>query len=213
VLKRLWTEEKVTHHGAFFHLEDCVSMPKPQRKPYPYIVSAGVSDEGLRFAATHSDYAFIGLRPEENAKVRAMAAALGREVKVCTNVFILQRDTDAEAEHEFAMIREQLDVEALDNLIASFNRDGRPSYEMRTEYLKNPSTVGFGSGTPIVGSPETVARKIADMCIEGGADGLQFTFVDFVEGLRKLGDEVLPILRDLLQREDIHIGTRSLTAA
>src|SRR5437868_14051688 len=49
VLKRLWTEPSVTHHGEFFHLDDCVSDPKPLQKPNPVLVCAASSAEGLRF--------------------------------------------------------------------------------------------------------------------------------------------------------------------
>jgi pyrimidine oxygenase len=213
VLKRLWTEERVTHHGQFFHLEDCVSRPKPVRRPYPYIVSAGISDEGLGFAAKHSDYSFQGPRREQMAKVRSLAAGYGRGIRICTNLFLLQRDTDAEAEEELRLIRENIDQEAVDNLIASFNRDQRPSYEMRMQFLKDPSNVGFGSGKPVTGSPETIARKLASLILDDGMDGLQFTFIDFVEGLYAFGDKTLPILRQLLARADVVTGSQALAAA
>src|SRR5262249_37909566 len=34
VVKRLWAEPTVTHHGEYFHLEDCVSEPKPRPRPF-----------------------------------------------------------------------------------------------------------------------------------------------------------------------------------
>jgi pyrimidine oxygenase len=213
VLKRLWTEERVTHEGEFFHLKNCVSSPKPVRAPYPYIVSAGISDQGVAFAAKHADYSFQGVRPELMARTRAMAAEHGRSIRVCTNLFILQRDTDAEAEEELSKIREQVDHEAVDNLIASFNRDQRPSYEQRTQFLKSPSMIGFGSGFPVAGSPETVARKLASLVLDDGMDGLQFTFIDFIQGLHDFADETLPTLREILGREQVITGTQTLAAA
>lgn len=212
VLKALWSQEKVTFHGRFFKLTECVSSPKPQQKPYPLIVSAGTSDEGLRYGAKHSDYAFLGVRPDEIAKVRQFAAEQGRSIKIATNIFLLPRDSDAEAEAEFALIREQLDYEARDNLIASFDRDNRDSYGKRTSWLKAPHVVGFGSGTPIVGSPPTIARKLTNLVTETGIDALQFTFVDYLRDLAIFHRSIAPLLKDMLAREGIAIGVRDLRA-
>ena len=48
VVYRLWSEKHVTFDGRFFHLSNCVSTETPADPP-PAIVSAGTSDEGLRF--------------------------------------------------------------------------------------------------------------------------------------------------------------------
>ncbi len=48
-MKALWSQEKTDWDGRFFKLKGCVSNPKPLSKPYPAIVSAGISDEGLAF--------------------------------------------------------------------------------------------------------------------------------------------------------------------
>jgi pyrimidine oxygenase len=213
VLKSLWSQEKTTHKGRFFNLVDCVSAPKPRQKPYPLIVSAGTSDEGLRYGARHSDYQFIGVRPEEIAKVRAFAAEENRSIKISTNIFLLPGNTDAEADAEFAAIREQLDHDALENLIASFDRDHRDSYGKRTSWLRAPHVVGFGSGTPIVGSPPTIARKLAALITESGVDALQFTFVDYLRDLQIFHHNIAPVLKELLERDGITVGLPSLKAS
>lgn len=210
VLKVLWSQEKTDHKGRFFKLTNCVSAPKPRQKPYPLIVSAGTSDEGLRYGAKHSDYQFIGVRPEEINKVRAFAAEEGRSIKIATNIFILPANTDAEAEAEFAKIREELDHETLENLIASFDRDNRDSYGKRTSWLRQPHVIGFGSGTPIVGSPPTIARKLATLIAESGVDALQFTFVDYLRDLQIFHHNVAPVLKELLAEEGIAVGLPSL---
>src|SRR5205814_10494037 len=33
LIKALWTEDKVTYHGAFYHLENETMVPKPVQKP------------------------------------------------------------------------------------------------------------------------------------------------------------------------------------
>ncbi len=207
VMKLLWSQDRTSFEGRFFRLRDCVSDPKPIARPHPTIVSAGLSNEGLAFAARHSDYQFVGLRARDVARVKEFAAAEGRSVRVITSMMLLHGDTDAEADAEFALIREALDHAAVDNLVASFERDNRSSYGERSAYLRAPDMIGFGSGTPVTGSPQTMAEKLVRLIVESGIEGIQFTFVDYVRDLRIFGDVVLPILKRLLAARDIQVGS------
>ena len=215
VMKMLWTQERTTFDGRFFHLKDCVSGPKPLSKPFPTIVSAGLSDEGLRFGAKHSDYQFGGGRADVVNRIRKFGAEAGRSLKASTNMCLIFGDNDDAAEEELALIRRDLDHDAVENLIASFDRDNRDSYKDRTSYLRDPKMIGFGSGDPVAGSPETVANKLADFIATTGIDAIQFTFIDFVRGLEIMGAEVLPRLKPLLAARDIEIlpGMAKATAS
>ena len=206
VLYRLWSEQQVSFDGRFFHLSNCVSDPKPRQDPPPAIVSAGTSDEGLNFAARHSELIFIGNRPQLIAKVKQLAAEAGRSIKVSTNLFIVARKTDAEAESEYALIQEGVDMDALNNVRSSFDRDNRASTPARTAYLREPAPVGFGMGAPMVGSPATVARKIVRLVVDHGFDGVQFTFVDYVRDLDMFSRNVAPILSQMLSAEGIAVN-------
>ena len=206
VMKMLWSQERTTFEGRFFKLTNCVSAPKPVSKPYPAIVSAGMSNEGLKFGADHSDYQFGGHRADIVQRIKKVAAERGRELKASSNFMLVFGKTDEDAENEFRLMREQKDQQALENLIASFERDNRDSYSARTDYLREPEVIGFGNGTPVTGTPATVAAKLADLIEESGLDALQFTFVDFPKGLDVLGAGVLPVLKPLLEKRGITIG-------
>ena len=210
VMKLLWTQEKTTYDGRWFHLRDCVSSPKPVRKPYPLIVSAGTSPEGLAFAGKHSDYAFGATGPELSEAVRARAAEHGREVKILTNVFLLQRDTDAEAEAELARIRGDIDIEAVMSLIGATERDDRSSYDRRKEHLLNSGMVGFGAGLPLAGSPDTIADVLTARIVDGGLDGVQLTFVNWLDDLAAFHRDVQPRLTARLAEHDIVVGAEEL---
>ena len=172
-------------------------------------MSAGTSDEGLSFAARHSELIFIGNRPPLIAKVKQLAAEAGRSIKVSTNLFIVARKTDAEAEAEYALIQEGVDMDALNNVRGSFDRDNRASTPARTAYLREPAPVGFGMGAPMVGSPATVARKIVRLIVDLGFDGVQFTFVDYVRDLDMFSAMSLRSFRKCSRRK----GLRSISIA
>jgi len=55
VIKRLWTEDHVTHEGRFFGFEDVSMQPKPVQRGGPPVVVAGRSDAALRRAARLGD--------------------------------------------------------------------------------------------------------------------------------------------------------------
>jgi probable F420-dependent oxidoreductase len=85
VMKRLWTEENVTHHGRFFDFEDVTLLPKPVQQPYPPIWVAGRSDAAMRRAALHADwwypYLFTVRRLRStNQAIREIAAEGGRDL-------------------------------------------------------------------------------------------------------------------------------------
>jgi alkanesulfonate monooxygenase SsuD/methylene tetrahydromethanopterin reductase-like flavin-dependent oxidoreductase (luciferase family) len=55
VVKRLWTEERVTFHGKEFHLEDVSITMRPVQKPRPPIVVAASNDKMVQRVARIGD--------------------------------------------------------------------------------------------------------------------------------------------------------------
>ncbi len=85
VMKRLWTEEHVSHHGRFFNFDDITLLPQPAQQPYPPIWVAGRSDAAIRRAAIAGDgwypYLFTVNRIRRtNESVREMAEQSGRDL-------------------------------------------------------------------------------------------------------------------------------------
>ncbi len=85
VMKRLWTEEHVSHHGEFFDFDDVTLLPFPAQKPYPPIWVSGRSDAAMRRAAVMGDgwypYLFTVRRIKaSNEMVRQFAAEAGRDL-------------------------------------------------------------------------------------------------------------------------------------
>ncbi|MBI2862344.1 MAG: LLM class flavin-dependent oxidoreductase [Chloroflexi bacterium] len=55
VLKRLWTEEEVTHEGRHFHLERVALTLRPVQRPHPPIWIAANNDRAIQRAAQMAD--------------------------------------------------------------------------------------------------------------------------------------------------------------
>lgn len=202
VLKRLWNEPSVTHRGEFFHLENCVSEPKPVQKPHPFLVCAGASDEGLGFVARHTDYSFVIGRDvatlrEKTDIVRRIAAAQGRAIKTATSPILMIGDSKSHAEAYWKHLVEGADVEALTNsarILMAQSREGHQKYGAeRLVSLK------ISSGQLILGGPKEVAEGLAELAEEGGVDSLALVFPDYMDGLQRLRSDVLPILRNLVE--------------
>ena len=85
VMKRLWTEEHVSHHGDFFDFDDVTLLPFPSQSPHPPIWVSGRSDAAMRRAAVMGDgwypYLFTVRRIKaSNEMVRQFAAEAGRDL-------------------------------------------------------------------------------------------------------------------------------------
>ena len=55
LLKRLWTDDRVTFHGRFFSLEDAVFFPKPVQRPHPPVWIGGDGAAALERAGRSGD--------------------------------------------------------------------------------------------------------------------------------------------------------------
>ena len=85
VMKRLWTEEQVSHSGRFFEFQDVTLLPRPVQAPYPPIWVSGRSEPAMIRAALQGDgwypYLFTNRRiKHSNEMVRQFAAEAGREL-------------------------------------------------------------------------------------------------------------------------------------
>jgi probable F420-dependent oxidoreductase len=89
VCKRLWADEVVEYHGAFFDFAPVMFEPKPIQRPWPPIHVGGESEAALRRAATHAD-GWLGLfhTVDSVAEPIARLQALRREVELEGEPFV-----------------------------------------------------------------------------------------------------------------------------
>ena len=204
IMRALWRDGRVTHHGEFYQLEDCVCAPTAKRE-IP-IVSAGQSPKGIAFTARHAEYNFVF---GGNAKLKriagplgAAAEAAGRQVGMLALVCIIAAATDQEAAERTADIVAGADKAAISGVIRSASMDTNPAGTSQQFLDGVTAPVEEGNlafmGFPVIhGSYDTVVRKIVTLEREVGVNGLLMTFPDFVPAVREFGEHVLPQLRAL----------------
>ena len=83
IIKRLWTEDRVTEDFPPYSIKDAVMYPKPVQKPHPPILIGGYVDAVLRRAATKGDgwltYYYTADSFATNwARIRGFAEEAGR---------------------------------------------------------------------------------------------------------------------------------------
>src|SRR5512145_2173347 len=83
LMKRLWTEDNVTHHGKFFNVDNLTVDPRPVQKPHPPIWTGGSAEAALKRPRTCAN----GFIPSNSAiadfhvtwdKIASYATAAGR---------------------------------------------------------------------------------------------------------------------------------------
>ncbi|MFE4453857.1 NtaA/DmoA family FMN-dependent monooxygenase [Streptomyces sp. NPDC056796] len=108
------TSRPVAHSGQHFEISGEFTVPRSPQG-HPVVIQAGDSDEGREFAASAADVIFTRHGTLEAgrtfyADVKARLAAYGRQpgdLKIMPGVTVVLGDTDEEAQHHAAAIREQ----------------------------------------------------------------------------------------------------------
>ena len=199
-LKRLWTEPRVTHRGKYFQLEDCVSDPKPHRRPHPFLVCAASSDEGLRFTANEVDYSFISgrdIRELQRKALRAkeLAVESNRTIKTAALLMLVMGNTAQDAAEYWDHLVNGADAEALHNAGWALTKQTRAAAQkIGAERLASDEKIFFGMA--LRGSPEQIAPQLIELVRGGDIDNLLLMFPDYLAGLNLFEAKLLPLLRE-----------------
>lgn len=188
IVKMAWAQDEVTYKGNYFTFDEALPQPKPYQKPYPPIWAAVHSDAAVEFAARNNYHVSQNLDTDD---VVARKFELYRQIwRQCEHPgpmprIFLQRqvhvaETDEKAHEEarqFLASREGGAVPVGGGPIAQtrigwgthprgMGRDSeRPDDKARGETIRMAATsyeFNIEQGLAIVGSPETVIRKLEE---------------------------------------------------
>ncbi|MCE0761441.1 LLM class flavin-dependent oxidoreductase [Pseudonocardia kujensis] len=216
IVQQLWTTPgEFDYKGRFFTLEGGYSLPKPVRSPHPPLMNAGGSEAGRKFIADNCDIGYmlltnhddleIGRRQIEEQKERA--AAKGRDVRLWTTAYVVQRDTKEEAERYLQYFAAEHGDDSAGETAARFLG---LSSEIMPKDAWNSFLVhlkaGYG-GFPLVGTADDIAERLAALS-EIGLDGVALSWVDYLDGLDRFTTDVLPKLEQAGLRKPYagHLG-------
>jgi natural product biosynthesis luciferase-like monooxygenase protein len=175
VIKRLWTQDRVTHDGRFFQLRNIHLTPRPVQQPHPPIWIAAVLSEESFAAAGRQGYhlmlvPFAGSLERTAALLKTYTGAWTAaghqpgawQVQVSLHAYVA--NTHSEAMEGF---RRPVDryVEVFSEAISSW--DGRASgnyagYGKMVEAIRAQTAKKLIDGhTALVGTPDEVAEQLA----------------------------------------------------
>lgn len=175
LLKRLWTEDFVTFEGKYYRFKACSIEPKPVQKPYPLICWGGTSEASQKVAARHADIWFMKDSSVEQAEanINSIQRFLnGRKIEYGIGCILVMGDTD----------------EIARNNLAGFVKENE---KFSREIIE----------TGLVGSPETIARKIHQYA-RVGLDYVLLKPAPTISTLINFGEKTLPLLRKIIHNSD-----------
>lgn len=188
VLRRLWTEERVSHQGKYYRFSDVSALPKPVQQPVPIWIAANpkpgevddaTEDRILRRIAKHADGWQTDATPADTFKsrfdrIREFAAEQGRDpskLESCLHLMVNINEDRDKAQRE------------AESFLAQYYGASAISRERADLWLA-------------CGPPEAVIEKIQTY-IDAGCTTpvLRFVAPNLEHQLKRCIEEVLPAFR------------------
>lgn len=179
VMTGLWTQERLTYEGSFYKVKDGTLATRTMRQPRPPVFAASGAQAGRDIIARQCDTWFLSHEPGLAAypsnirkiatdikDMRALAAGYGRTLGYGLSTHVICADSAEDAEAQAAAL----------------------------DAIPEANVVAKALGAGLVGTPETIARRIRryeDM----GVDCLMLQFHPMIEGLETFANRIMPLLR------------------
>jgi alkanesulfonate monooxygenase SsuD/methylene tetrahydromethanopterin reductase-like flavin-dependent oxidoreductase (luciferase family) len=183
IMVRAWTEDRFSHAGRFFTVNDARVMPKPWQQPHPPLFQVCGSKESIEGTAArgwpmlnsvlrgnadqqlaaHRDTYVAALRAHGrgDADVAALLARWG----VSRQIYVAATDAQAQAEARDAEMwyQESFRRFVLPDRIEDAHPSLQPHFRALAERLAHVNWDDLVRETVAFGSPDTVARRIEAM--------------------------------------------------
>jgi len=188
IIERAWREPVFSHKGRFYQFDDVSVVPRPFQQPMPEIRVAAQSPDTFPMLGQQGKAMFLSVR-HENVDMFKSHVEIYRKAwkdaghpgkgRIYMRAAGFVAPTDAEA-HERYRPTLMHHYQAQANLLAdSAERLNTPPDSPRWKTVERLRTIGYEeaiAGSVLVGSPDTVTRRLKEMTDDLGLDGIQFEF-------------------------------------
>ena len=201
VVDALLRGERTRFDGEHFHIDDYLLRPADPFRARPRIYVGGESEPARQLVADKGDVWFINGQPLEDVtrliadvSARTRPAALD-SLRFGLSAFVIAHESDEAANRHLAHLFELAAKDAPLRAQQKANID--PKAVMFQTFAQTPR-VGSNGGTAagLVGSYETVARRIAAFQ-RAGIELFMLQFQPFEADMRTFAEEVIPRVRAL----------------
>ena len=212
IIKKAWTEEKVTYEGQFWSFDSATAKPKPFQTPYPPVWVGAHSAASFDYAADQNFHVAQNIDideivAEKFAYWRKAWAARGHEGPrpkqlLARAVHVAETDEQARFEAEPCLLRGLRGTVQVGLQRPEAERSPTTE-EFARVYAATAESYDFwiDNGLALVGSPETVARQLEAQQRAVGYDIFaaqhrinQMSTELVQKSLRLFGDQVIPAL-------------------
>jgi alkanesulfonate monooxygenase SsuD/methylene tetrahydromethanopterin reductase-like flavin-dependent oxidoreductase (luciferase family) len=181
IVKRAWSEKRFSFDGKFYSFHDVACVPHPYRNKLPEIrIAASTADtfpaigaQGYPVFASTRHVTWPDVKPQIASYQEGWKSA-GRPGKgkayVAAPIYIAETEERARAEAEESVTHfYRLQYELIAD---SARRSGRQAFIDRAERLRTLTYADVLGGNVIVGTPDSVARRLHQLQDEIGFDGI-----------------------------------------
>ncbi len=175
VVREAWSGREVTYEGEYFRFKDAVTQPQPFQKPHPPIWVGGHSPTSIAYAAENNFHFAQNLDAEKTiaAKFKLYQEKLGEHshpgpkprTMLVRHVHVAETDAQARKTAEPYMLEGLLGASGVQRALSLREEEKTPEMlEMARLFIQTSKSYDFwiDEGLAIVGSPETVARRIRE---------------------------------------------------
>ncbi|MFH0848877.1 MAG: TIGR03560 family F420-dependent LLM class oxidoreductase [archaeon] len=180
IIRRLWTEDKVTYHGNHYDLDNAYCRPRPIQKPHPPILIGGAGEKvTLKIVAKYAD------KSNFSGTLDVVAKKLNILKKNCSDV---GRDYESiQKTCGINVVIHPTREEYLDDMKRRYSSEGRPG--QFEEWLKRMEA------DYVAGTPDECLSKIRQYVNLGVAlFVIRFGDIPSRKGMELFAKEVIPKL-------------------
>ncbi|WP_054706227.1 LLM class flavin-dependent oxidoreductase [Bacillus sp. JCM 19041] len=216
LLKRLFSEDSVTHEGEFYKLENASVFP-PLKQGRPQIYFGGASEAGKTAAAKYADVYMMWGETVENTRERIeemkqLYREAGRSASYSVSFQVVLGKTEKEAWRNAETLIQHLSPEALAQKKADRQKGDSIGvnrlHDLMESGRKNNFVIGpnvwagltqvlSGNSIALVGTPDQVADRVAEF-IGLGFDKVLLRGFPHLELITEIGQEVIPRVKQRL---------------